>query len=314
MFELESSPTHTARALIPLSEIDHALTAQLVVAWAGETGEEKRLGWWRSDLVSEFGGKDLFRRLLPNTGEWAVLQGAREAARRKDAELRRQDHDPDRIVSLFCFGFELDERIDERLQDLKRSGRAPQEALPGLAGSIELVWNRDRFLDWVRGHGETETTATPIGRRVKGDLPTNLDELVRRLAGALAPLADNYPLPALQRGRRERTTARGDGGAHAPVEVRPRDRGRRAPTGLTPMARRRERATRVRRVLVRGQKPAAHRGVAREHAGALRRVPSRTRVPPSLVTHVAGYAPSDLPLAPPAGGSALSGLHRRRTS
>lgn len=110
MFEAETSPTRAARVPIPMSEIDRALTAQFVVAWAGESGEEKRLGWWRSDLVSEFGGKDLFRRLLPSTWAWAVLQGAREAARRKDAELRRQDHDPDRILSLFSLGFELDER------------------------------------------------------------------------------------------------------------------------------------------------------------------------------------------------------------
>jgi hypothetical protein len=199
MFEFEASPTRTPRSPIPMSEIDRALTAQLVVAWAGETGEEKRLGWWRSDLVSEFGGLDLFRRLLPATAEWAVLQGAREAARRKDAEQRRKDHDPDRILSLFSFGFELDERIDERLQDLKRSGRAPQEALPGLTGTIELVWSRDRFLDWVRGHGETETTPSPIGRRVKGNPPTNLDQFVRRLVGALAPLAPSYPLPHFRR-------------------------------------------------------------------------------------------------------------------
>ena len=182
-----------------MSEIDSALTAQFLVAWAGETGEEKRLGWWRSDLVSQFGGKDLFKRLLPGTWEWAVLQGAREAARRKDAELRRQDHNPDRVLSLFSVGFEMDERIEERLQDLKRSGRMPQEALPGLVGGIELVWNRDRFLDWVQGHGKAETTATPIGRRVKGDPPTNLDQLVRRLVGALAPLADTYPLPHFKR-------------------------------------------------------------------------------------------------------------------
>src|SRR5262245_30337709 len=115
LFEVDPSPKPTPRAPVPVSEIDHALTAQLVVAWAGEGGEEKRLGWWRSDLVSEFGGRDLFRRLLPSTWPWAVLQGAREAARRRDAELRRQDHDPDRILSLFNLGFELNERIEERL-------------------------------------------------------------------------------------------------------------------------------------------------------------------------------------------------------
>jgi hypothetical protein len=199
MLQAEISTTKGPRALIPTSEIDRALTAQLVVAWAGEGGEEKRLGWWRSDLVSEFGGKDLFRRLLPSTWQWAVLQAVREAARRKDAEFRRQDHNPDRILSLFSLGFELDERLEERLQDLKASGRAPEEALPGLADGIEVSWNRDRFTDWIRGHGEIETATAPVGRRIKGDPPTSLDQLVCHLIGALAPVAEGYPLPHYRR-------------------------------------------------------------------------------------------------------------------
>ena len=207
MFEINSSPKPVARSQVPVSEVDSALTAQIVVGWAGETGEQKRLGWWRSDLISTFGGRDLFRRLLPSTGDWAVLQSAREAARRKDVELRRQDHNPDRVVSLFSLGFELDERIDERLQDLKRSGRMPQEALPGLLGSIELVWNRGRFVDWVQSHGEVDTTVTSIGRRIKGDRPAGLDQAVRLLVAALAPLADAYPLPHFKR-EAERRTAR----------------------------------------------------------------------------------------------------------
>src|SRR5882724_1861381 len=126
MFEVDRTAPKSERVPIPKSEIDLALTAQIVVAWAGEgEGEEKRLAWWRSDLVSEFGGEDLFRRLLPNTWSWAVLQGVRETARRKDAEMRRQDHNPDLIHSLFSLGFELDERIEERFQDLKRSGEPP---------------------------------------------------------------------------------------------------------------------------------------------------------------------------------------------
>src|SRR5690606_21039027 len=94
-----------------LRGLDRILTAQLAVAWAGEGGEEPRLGWWRCDLCSEFGGEDLFRRLLPHTWHWAVLEGAREAARRHDAALRQQDHDPDRLVSLYSLGFEADERL-----------------------------------------------------------------------------------------------------------------------------------------------------------------------------------------------------------
>ncbi len=59
---------------IPTSTLDHILTAQLLVAWAGETGsDDPRLGWWASDLTSEFGGEDLFQQLLPSTWRWATL-------------------------------------------------------------------------------------------------------------------------------------------------------------------------------------------------------------------------------------------------
>jgi len=103
---------------VPVSEVDFLLTAQVGVAWAGEGGEEPRLGWWRSDLASEFGGEDLFRRLLPSTWRWATLQGARAAAMRRDHEIRAHDHDPDRLLTLFNLGFEIDERVEERLQHL----------------------------------------------------------------------------------------------------------------------------------------------------------------------------------------------------
>jgi hypothetical protein len=199
LFDVDTPP-RTARAHASVDAIDSALAAQIIVAWAGEAGdEEKRLGWWRTDLISEFGGMDLFRRLLPATAEWAVLQAAREAARRADAELRRQGHDADRIVTLFSLGFELDERIDERLQDLKRSGRSPHEALRGLAESVTTTWNRDRFADWVAGHGQAETAATPIGRHLKGELPPDLEQVVDRLVAALSPLSESYPLPHFRR-------------------------------------------------------------------------------------------------------------------
>jgi hypothetical protein len=199
--ELDSTPPKRERAPLPLSEIDFALTAQIVVAWAGEGGEEPRLGWWRSDLVSEFGGEDLFRRLLPHTWEWALLQAVREAARRKDAELRSKDHDPDQILSLFSLGFELDERLEERLGDLKRSGASPRDALPRLHHGIQPTWDRDAFFDWVAGHGTADTTATPAGRLLKGPAPTSLETTVRQLVAALAPPSAAYPVPHFRRAR-----------------------------------------------------------------------------------------------------------------
>jgi hypothetical protein len=201
ILELDTAPAKRQRAPLPISEVDFALTAQVIVAWAGEGGEEPRLGWWRSDLVSEFGGEDLFRRLLPHTWQWAVLQGVREAARRKDAELRAKDHDPDQIISLFNLGFELDERLEERLLDLKRSGAPPRQALPGLQNGMPPTWNRDIFLDWVAGHGSVEPKPAPAGRRLEGDVPVSLVSTVRQLVAALAQPADAYPLPHFRRGK-----------------------------------------------------------------------------------------------------------------
>ncbi len=183
----------------PNSELDFILTAQLAVGWAGEAGEERRLGWWRSDLVSEYGGKDLFKRLLPHTWQWAVLQGVREAARRHDAAQRGKDHNPDRLLSIFSLGFELDERIDERLQGLKRSGVSPEEALPGLKDVITSEWNEAQFADWVEGHATSEHTAAPVGRRINSEPPAVPETLVSQLISALLPLGGEYPLPHFRR-------------------------------------------------------------------------------------------------------------------
>jgi hypothetical protein len=175
--------------------LDHALTAQLVVACAGESGEEGRLRWWKSDLVSEYGGKDLFIRLLPHTWDWAVLQAAREAARRHDAVQRAGDHDADRILSLYALGFEVDERIEERLQDLKRSGRTAPEALPGLVETIGEDWDPKRFSMWVEAHGKPKYGAVPAGRRIAGAPPDSLEQVIDQLVGALSPVGEAYPLP-----------------------------------------------------------------------------------------------------------------------
>ena len=138
-------------------------------------------------------------RLLPATFRWAVLEAAREAALRKDAELRHLDPAPDRIVSLYCLGFALDERITERLMDLKRAAAKPEQALPILSEVVEREWNRDRFFEWVGSHGSVETTPSSIGRRVKGPVPVSLEQQVSRLISALAPPADHYPLPHFRR-------------------------------------------------------------------------------------------------------------------
>ncbi len=185
---------------IPASTLDMVLTTQLAIAWAGEEGEDpRRLGWWRSDLTSEFGGHDLFSRLLPKTWEWAALQAVREAARRADATERSRHHDPDRLLTIFHFGFDVDERVGDRLQDMKRSGESPNDSLPGLAEFTGGGWSSEGFGDWIRGHGESDYVTSPEGRRLKGAPPESLELMMNRLVAACWPLSNSYPLPYFRR-------------------------------------------------------------------------------------------------------------------
>jgi hypothetical protein len=194
-----TSPLNRTDTPYPTSDLDLLLTAQIVVAWAGEGGEAPRLSWWHSDLVSEMGGEDLFQQILPVTWDWSVLQAVRACAIRCDAALRARDHAPDTVLSLYAQGVVIDELADERLRALKRSGIAPTRALPGLADWIGTPWERNRFSDWLVDAGAIDSTPTPIGRLVKGPMPEGLDQRVRRLVAALHPLGDTYSLPHYRR-------------------------------------------------------------------------------------------------------------------
>lgn len=210
---MEGDTRTAARPALSTDALDRVLTAQIAVAWAGESGEEPRLGWWRTDLASEFGGEDLFRRLLPQTWRWAVLQAAREAARRHDLDLRRRSHDPDQLLTLFCLGAAVDVRLEERLVELKGGPADPADALPGLRDVPGLAdsdplhrtpFSPDRFAAWLASHGTAEPVSAPLGRRLPGAPPDAPDALVRRLLPALAPLGDAYPMPHFRhRGGRE---------------------------------------------------------------------------------------------------------------
>jgi len=184
---------------LPKSALDQILSAQIIVAWAGEAGEDPRLSWWRTDLASEFGGQALFQQLMPATWPWASLQAAREAARKHDAATKAKDAESDRLLTLFSLGFELDEKLDERLQDLKRTHRPPHEALPQLAELLAQPWSRQSFEAWVAGHGEAAFTVAPVGRRLKGAPPQSHEIIVKKLVGGLAPLTDAYALPHFRR-------------------------------------------------------------------------------------------------------------------
>lgn len=179
---------------LPDGDLDSILAMQFVVAWAGEGRcEPRRLGWWDTDLVDPAGGGDLLARLLPQTHAWAALEAVREAARRTDVKARAKMADPDKMRSLFFLGFELDEQLNDRLGALKRQGKTPADAL-ALPFSLSDRFSRDALTTALH-QGDVGFAVVPGGRQLKGARPDSPVELIERLATALVPFAETYPLP-----------------------------------------------------------------------------------------------------------------------
>ena len=187
----------------PLSEaaLDEILALQILVAWAGEGRcRPKRLGWWDTDLVDPDGGGDLFARLAPRTHAWAALEAVREAARQTDSVARGRHGEPDRLRTIFFLGFEVDEKLADRLAAHKRAGAAPTEVLP-LPFALGSEFSRDKLLTaFHTGTSASFEAVPPVGRQLRGAASASADELVRRLVAALLPLADAYPLPFFRAG------------------------------------------------------------------------------------------------------------------
>ena len=182
------------RSSVTTQALDAALALQLTVAWAGEGRcEPQRLGWWDTDLCDEAGGGDFLKRLLPQTHAWAALEAVREAARRVDLKARNRFEQPDQLRTLFFLGFELDEQLCERLFVLKRDGRPPSLALP-LPVSFEAEFSRDELGAAWQGT-PAEFSVGPGGRRLSGSMPAAPEALLARLASALWPFPEHYPLP-----------------------------------------------------------------------------------------------------------------------
>ena len=145
-------------------------------------------------MCDEYGGEDLLRRLAPRTWQWAALEACRAAAKRVDEAARSTADDADHLLSLYRLGFEIDERLDERLLELKQGGVLPTEAFPDLAELLS-EWSKERLESWLGRWGGADYTATATGRRLKGEVSADLAVAASQLAVALLPLADRYALP-----------------------------------------------------------------------------------------------------------------------
>lgn len=175
--------------------LDSVLALQLAIAWAGEARcEPRRLGWWDTDLIDEAGGGDLFARLTPRTHAWASLEAVREAARRVDAKARVRLGDPDKLRSLFFLGFELDERLGDRLAYLKRQANPPAEAL-AMPFAMGGDFSAETVSTALTRAGTAKYEIVPHGRELPGEPPKDAVELARMLGAALVPFTSEYPLP-----------------------------------------------------------------------------------------------------------------------
>ncbi len=155
------------------------------------------MGWLRTALCDEYGGEDLLRRLTPNTWQWAVLESCQAAAKKVDETVRRSADDADNLLSLYRLGFEVDERLDERLLELKQAGVLPAEALPDLKELLS-EWSKERLESWLEQCGSAAYTTIATGRQLKSEIPADLTAAASQLAAASVPLADRYALPHFQ--------------------------------------------------------------------------------------------------------------------
>lgn len=174
---------------------DLILGMQVVVAWAGEgLNELQRLGWWKTDLIDEFGGGAFFEELTPETAKWTSLEAVREAARRTEASLRDDAAEPESIRSLYHLGHEDDSQLEDRWSDLKRENEDPAEVLEYVAMTRE-EFDRDELEEWCESMAEVNYRSMPAGRELRGVAPDEPAELARHLVAALTPFPDDYPMP-----------------------------------------------------------------------------------------------------------------------
>jgi hypothetical protein len=176
--------------VVSSSAIDTILSLQLLVAWAGESA---RLSWWNTNFIDPDGGLDLLGRVAPRTGAVAAWELVRAAAVAADADRRGRQAEGDRLITLFHLREDVEEAVADRLRALKMSGGSVA-ALPGVP-AVDARFDRAAFTARLGSLGAADAEPRAAGRRLKGPMPSEPELLATRLAAALLPLADHYPMP-----------------------------------------------------------------------------------------------------------------------
>lgn len=198
---------------IASEDLDLVLMLQFLAGWAGEgLTEPPRLNWWSTQLLDEDTGGDFFKRLLPRTSEWALLEATRKVAIRVDRQKRTNLAQPDKVRTLFFWGFGIDEKLQERLTFHKENGGKPQDIL-NFPLDIREEFEEGAFEEAVKTLGkQVDFKVVPEGREIKeadgrglgGNpherpvqevIPESIAEIAKNLVSVLVPLADKYPMP-----------------------------------------------------------------------------------------------------------------------
>ena len=170
--------------------LDRILAVQISIAWAGEGGEEPRLNWWDTEVMSEFGGYDNLKELVPGSAEWLGLKTIREAAKRTDEEYRNRASNPDELSTLYHLGYELDEQLEQRLSDLIHRQTPLSELLKHMkwiTDPVEQEWEPKAFETWLTSlvnSQKIKTNKESVGCRLTGTPPDDIFMRICRLAGA----------------------------------------------------------------------------------------------------------------------------------
>jgi len=175
--------------------LDRILALQISVAWAGETPDgASRLNWWRTDMIDVGAGGYLLEEMMPRTSRWASLEAALRAAIQADQQKRLDMAKPDAVRTLFFWGFGIDEQLSDRLREHKLHQSDPDGVL-ALPMNISEEFSREAFEAAVQLDPEPKYKVVPSGRQIVEPMPGGHDRCAAKLAAALLPLSDEYPMP-----------------------------------------------------------------------------------------------------------------------
>ena len=118
------------------------------------------------------------QRLAPRTHAWAALEAVREAARFTDQKARQRLADADRVRTLYFWGFELDELLNDRIREQKMSLQPVPDQGAFERQALEAEF---KALD-----PQASATVQSSGRQLRGPMPLDPARAARALVAVTA--------------------------------------------------------------------------------------------------------------------------------